>query len=155
MPQPTTTSSHSILPFLSMPTKATKNWGQASKDLLNNLINKQLVNITNTTYQNIEQVRLAQFLHSDPKNFCVTSAIFWRCGTLKSRLRFPAGILRNPVIPFFKLLERNCDSAPTGKLPGAQAKKRSVWSSVEINVGYKTSTYLIFALISARYYSTS
>ena len=41
------------------------------------------------------------------------------------------------MIPFFKLLERNCDSAPTGKLPGARTKNRSVWSSGEITVGYK------------------
>ena len=53
-----------------MPKKATtKNWGQADKDHLNNLINRQLVDITNTTYQNIEQVRLAHFRHRDPKNF--------------------------------------------------------------------------------------
>ena len=54
------------------------------------------------------------------------------------RLRFPAGILRNPVIPFFpKLLERNCDSTLAGKLPGARPENRSVWSSVEIDVGFK------------------
>ncbi len=50
---------------------------------------------------------------------------------------FPAGILRNPAVPFFKLLERNCDFAPAGKLPGARSKNRSVWSSVEIDVGFK------------------
>ncbi len=38
---------------------------------------------------------------------------------------------------FFKLLERNCDSAPAGKLPGAQPKNWSVWPSVEIDVKFK------------------
>ena len=53
-----------------MPPKATtKKWGQADRDHLNDLINRQLVDITNTTYQNIEQVRLAHFRHRDPKNF--------------------------------------------------------------------------------------
>ena len=55
----------------------------------------------------------------------------------QARLRFPAGILRNPVFLFFKLLGRNCDSAPAGKLPGARPENRSVWSSVEIDIGFK------------------
>jgi len=38
---------------------------------------------------------------------------------------------------FFKLLERNCDSAPIGKLPGALPGNWSVLSSVEIDIGFK------------------
>jgi hypothetical protein len=34
-----------------MPSKAAKNWGQADKDLLADLLIKQLINITNTTSQ--------------------------------------------------------------------------------------------------------
>jgi hypothetical protein len=34
-------------------------------------------------------------------------------------------------------LERTCDSTPAGKLPGAPPKNRAIWSSVEINVGFK------------------
>jgi hypothetical protein len=65
------------------------------------------------------------------------------------RLRFPAGICRNPVIPFFpKLLERNRDSSPAGKHSGALPGIRSAWASVEIYVGYKTSLCPIFALTS-------
>jgi len=66
---------------------------------------------------------------------CLSRRLLSCC--LRPRLRFPAGILRNPVIPFFKLLERNCDSAPTGKLPGAPPGNQSVWSSVEIDAGFK------------------
>jgi hypothetical protein len=55
-----------------MPPKATKNWGQANKekDLLVNLVNRQLVDITDTTHQNIEQVRDLHFRHRDKNNFC-------------------------------------------------------------------------------------
>ena len=52
-----------------MPPKATKNWGQADKDLLADLVNRQLVDITDTTHQNIEQVRDLHFWHRDKKNF--------------------------------------------------------------------------------------
>ena len=38
----------------------------------------------------------------------------------------------------------NCDSALAGKLPGARPKNWSVWSSVEIDVGYKNKYNLIF-----------
>ena len=51
-----------------MPPK-TKNWGQADRDLLADLTNRQLINITNTTYQNIEQVRDLHFRHRDKNNF--------------------------------------------------------------------------------------
>jgi len=34
-------------------------------------------------------------------------------------------------------LERNCDSAPAGKLAGARPENWSVWSSVETDVGFK------------------
>jgi hypothetical protein len=52
-----------------MPEKATKNWGQADKDLLNDLINRQLIDITNTSLDNIERVRAAHFRHRDKRNF--------------------------------------------------------------------------------------
>ena len=46
-----------------------KKWGQADKDLLNDLINKQLINITDTSLDNIEQVRAAHFWHRNKRNF--------------------------------------------------------------------------------------
>jgi hypothetical protein len=54
-----------------------------------------------------------------------------------ARLHFPAGILRNPVIPFFKLLERNCDSSPAGKLPGVGPGILAVRPSVKIYIGFR------------------
>jgi hypothetical protein len=54
-----------------MPTKAAKNWGQANRDLLNDLINRQLIDITDTTLQNINQVKGAHFQHRDKRNFCL------------------------------------------------------------------------------------
>ena len=63
-----------------MPTKETKYWGQFDKDLLAKLIHRQLIDITNTSLWNIEQVRLAHFWHRDPlnfrHNFCSYSATF-------------------------------------------------------------------------------
>ena len=53
-----------------MPPKATKKWGQADRDLLAKLIHRQLVDITDTSLDNIERVRIAHFRHRDPKNFC-------------------------------------------------------------------------------------
>jgi hypothetical protein len=52
-----------------MPPRATKNWGQADKDLLANLINTQQIDITDTTLENIEQVRNLHFWHCESKNF--------------------------------------------------------------------------------------
>ena len=49
--------------------KSTKNWGQADRDLLEDLTNRQLIDITDTTYQNIDQVRDLHFRHRDKKNF--------------------------------------------------------------------------------------
>jgi hypothetical protein len=49
--------------------KTTKNWGQADRDLLADLTNRQLIDITDTTYQNIKQVRDLHFRHRDKKNF--------------------------------------------------------------------------------------
>jgi hypothetical protein len=49
--------------------KSTKNWGQADRDLLVNLTNRQLIYITVTTHQNIEQVRDLHFRHRDKRNF--------------------------------------------------------------------------------------
>ncbi len=46
-----------------------KEWGQADKDLLNNLINRQLINITDTSLDNIKQVRAAHFWHCNKRNF--------------------------------------------------------------------------------------
>ncbi len=46
-----------------------KKWGQADKDRLNSLINRQLINITDTSLSNIEQVRQAHFCHCDIRNF--------------------------------------------------------------------------------------
>jgi hypothetical protein len=51
-----------------MPPKSTKNWGQADRDLLADLTNRQLIDITDTSYQNIEQVRDLHFRHRDKKN---------------------------------------------------------------------------------------
>jgi len=51
-------------------TTKTKNWGQADKDLLADLVNRQLIDITDTTHQNIEQVGDLHFRHRDKKNFC-------------------------------------------------------------------------------------
>ena len=51
-----------------MPPKATtktKNWGQADKDLLADLINRQLIDITDTSHQKIEQVSDLHFWHRD------------------------------------------------------------------------------------------
>ena len=55
-----------------MPPKATtktNKWGQADRDLLEDLTNRQLIDITDTTYQNIEQIRDLHFRHRDKKNF--------------------------------------------------------------------------------------
>jgi hypothetical protein len=49
--------------------KSTKNWGQADRDLLADLTNRQLIDISDTSYQNIEQVRDLHFRHRDKKNF--------------------------------------------------------------------------------------
>ena len=59
-------SSHTV----PMPPKSTtKNWGQADRDLLADLTNRQLIDITDTSHQNIEQVRDLHFRHRDKKNF--------------------------------------------------------------------------------------
>ena len=59
-------------------TSKTKKWGQSDRDLLANLTNRQLIDITDTTHQNIDQVRDLHFRHHDKKNFrrnfCVYSA---------------------------------------------------------------------------------
>jgi hypothetical protein len=60
------------LHFCPMPPKATtktKKWGQADRDLLADLTNRQLIDITDTSLQNIEQVRDLHFRHRDKKNF--------------------------------------------------------------------------------------
>ena len=56
-----------------MPPKATtktKKWVQANRDLLADFTNRQLIDITNTTYPNIDQVKDLHFLHRNKKNFC-------------------------------------------------------------------------------------
>ena len=50
-------------------TTKTKNWGQADRDLLADLTNRQLIDITDTSYPNIDQVRDLHFWHRDKKNF--------------------------------------------------------------------------------------
>jgi len=50
-------------------TTKTKKWGQADKDLLANLVNRQLIDITDTSHQNIEQVRDIHFCHRNKQNF--------------------------------------------------------------------------------------
>jgi hypothetical protein len=57
-----------------MPPKATtktKKWGQADRDLLADLTNRQL--ITETSRQNIKQVRDLHFWHHDRENFRETN----------------------------------------------------------------------------------
>ncbi len=49
-------------------TTKTKKWGQADRDLLANLTNWQLIDITDTTYPNIDQVRDLHFRHRDKRN---------------------------------------------------------------------------------------
>ena len=70
----TSTTPLPFLHFCPMPPKATtktKKWGQAdNKDLLADLINRQLIDITDTTYPNIEQVRQLHFRNCDKRNFC-------------------------------------------------------------------------------------
>jgi hypothetical protein len=62
----TPTTTHNQHPTLSpKEAKSTKNWGQADRDLLEDLTNRQLIDITDTTNQNIEQ----DFWHRDKKNF--------------------------------------------------------------------------------------
>jgi len=57
-----------------MPPKATtktKKWGQADKDLLADLTNRQLIDITDTPPQNIKQIRELHFWNPAKKNhFC-------------------------------------------------------------------------------------
>jgi hypothetical protein len=56
-------------PMLPKATTRTKKWGQADRDLLVDLTNRQLIDITDTSLQNIEQVRDLHFWHRDKKNF--------------------------------------------------------------------------------------
>ena len=50
-------------------TTKTKKWGQARRNRLADLTNRQLIDITNTTYPNIDQSRDFHFWHRDKKNF--------------------------------------------------------------------------------------
>jgi hypothetical protein len=70
-PPPTHTPqhAHSNFPMPPTATTKTKNWGQADKDLLADLTNRQLIDITDTSHQNIEQVRDLHFRHRDKRNF--------------------------------------------------------------------------------------
>jgi hypothetical protein len=52
-----------------MPPKSSKNWWQVDRDLLADLTKRQLINITDTTHQNIEQVRDLHFWHRDKRKF--------------------------------------------------------------------------------------
>ena len=52
-----------------MSTNKVRPWRQADEDHLNALINWQLIDITDTSLSNIEQVRNAHFCHRDTRNF--------------------------------------------------------------------------------------
>jgi hypothetical protein len=67
-------------------TTKTKKWGQADRDLLADLINRQLVDITNTTYSNIDEVRDLHFRHRDRRNFRRNFREYSACGTSKSSI---------------------------------------------------------------------
>jgi hypothetical protein len=74
---PAHTTQHNSAPlsrphYCPMPPKETtktKKWGQADRDLLADLTNRQLIDIINTTYLNIDQVRDLHFWHRDKRNF--------------------------------------------------------------------------------------
>jgi len=74
-PHTTTRNQHPTLSPCHQRPKATKNWGQANRDLLVNLANRQLIDITDTTHQNIEQVRDLHFRHRDKRKSAVISEI--------------------------------------------------------------------------------
>ena len=52
-----------------MQPKAKKNWGQSDKDLIVDLVNRQLIDLTDTTLPNMDQVRQAHFWHHGLRNF--------------------------------------------------------------------------------------
>ena len=87
-----------------MPQKATKNWGQADRDLLANLTNRQLIDITDTTHQNIEQVRDLHFWHRDKRNFRRNFLDYLAAWDLKieySGVRRNGGKMRRLILLFF------------------------------------------------------
>ena len=51
-------------------TNKTKNWGQADRDLLSELIHTGQVDIGDLSLENIEAVREEHFRHRDIRDFC-------------------------------------------------------------------------------------
>ena len=84
--------------------KSTKNWGQADRDLLANLTNRQLIDITDTTYQNIKQVRDLHFRHHDKKNFSnnfLNYSAAWDLEIEYSGVRCNGGKMRHLILLIF------------------------------------------------------
>jgi hypothetical protein len=69
-------------------TTRTKKWGQADRNLLADLTNsnRQLIDITDTSHQNIEQVRETLFGTATKRISAIISAIIRQCGTSKSSI---------------------------------------------------------------------
>ena len=67
-------------------TTRTKKWGQADRDLLADLTNRQLIDITDTSHQNIEQVRETLFGTATKRISAIISAIIRQCETSKSSI---------------------------------------------------------------------
>ena len=86
-----------------MPPKATKNWGQANRDILVNLTNRKLIDITDTTHQNIKQVRDLHFRHRDKRKSAVISEIIQQSGTstLNSSAQRNGGKMRCLILMIF------------------------------------------------------
>jgi hypothetical protein len=80
----TTTTPLPSLHFFPMPPKATsktKKWGQADRDLLPDLTNRQLIDITDTTWQNIEPAleRWLDEVDTDPDlTDSIVECVQWR-----------------------------------------------------------------------------
>ena len=82
----TNTHNHhlTLFTFPPMPPKANKNWGQSDKDLFVDLVNRQLIDITDTTLPNMDhQVSQAHFWHHDLRNFRRNYLISCPLGTWK------------------------------------------------------------------------
>ena len=87
-----------------MPPKATKNWGQANRDILVNLTNRKLIDITDTTHQNIKQVRDLHFRHRNKRKSAIISEIIQQRGTstfLNSSAQCNGGKMRCLILMIF------------------------------------------------------